>query len=230
MALFLHKKPEEKDGLEAIVGNICEIKTVQNDLLVIARALSLSEDDSTRVNFIPATEEERLPLLAFNTPVKVVCFAGQDGFMLLTGKTYISNSNVLCLVDVLPAMSSNRRKYFRLNTLVDAVMMIKRDAESIEGPFEIKLHDISLGGARISAMLPLKEGDIIMINFELLNKKMDFCCLVRREIQLRTAPHDMSKQYGCEFINFSNRQLDLLCGALFKLQRMEIQKKKKSKE
>lgn len=230
MALFLHKKAEEKDGLEAIVGTLCEIKTIHNDLLVVARAISLDEHDGSRVNFAPASDEERLPLLAFNTRVKVVCFAGRDGFMLLNGRTYISNSDALCLVEVMPAMSTNRRKYFRLNTLVNGSMMIKSGEEVFDGPFDIRICDISLGGVRISTMRPLNVGDTIMTSFELLEKKMEFCCLVRRKIPPKSTSPEAPRQYGCEFINFSNRQLDTLCGTLFKLQRLEIQRKKKNRE
>ena len=92
----------------------------------------------------------------------------------------------------------------------------------------LTLHDISLGGARIGSSRALKPGEHLLISFELLDKKMEFCCRVCREIPTRRTTSNQ-RQYGCEFINFSTRQIDQLCNILFKMQRIEIRNRKKTR-
>lgn len=221
--------PEAETSLQDLVGNLCEIKTEQNDLLVVARVESIDPLDGHRFNLIPVQEDERLPLLAYNTPVKVISFSGKQGFLLLRGNVYISSSNLLTLVYVHTAQGYERRRYFRLNTNTTADAILQRaNEEEQENLIKVKLYDISLGGIRIGSSEPLYPNDSLLTNFELMDKKMEFCCRVCREIAVKR-PIPGQKQYGCEFINFSNRQLDQLCSILFKLQRIEIQKKKKNR-
>lgn len=218
---------ETEKTFENLIGTLCEIKTEQNDLLVIARAATIDVMDSNRINFVPSQQEERLPLLAYNTSVKIVSFSSKDGFLLLRGNVYISNIDLLSLVNVHTAQGYERRKYFRLNTsaVADAILQSSNDDEQ---PFQVKLYDISLGGMRIESDRPLRPNDSLLTNFVLMERKLEFCCRICREIASKHTKTGLH-QYGCEFINFSNRQLDQLCNILFKLQRLEIQKRKKDR-
>lgn len=212
---------------EQMLGSLCEIKTENNDLLVVARLDSIDENDSTRFNFTNSIPEEKLPLLAYNTPVKINSFSGEDGFILLRGNVYISNDNLLSLVGVHSAQGYERRKYFRLNTATTASAILQNSDED-EQPFIIDLYDISLGGVRIGSHRALCRNDILLTSFVLMDRKLDFCCRVCREIPEKKSNPKMY-QYGCEFVNFTNRQLDQLCNILFKIQRLEIQKRKRNR-
>ncbi len=224
--------PENKTYLQELIGNLCEIKSEQNDLLVVARVESLDPEDETRMTIVSAQEDERLPLIAYNTPVKIVSFACKQGFLLMRGNVYISTTSMLTLVNVHTAQGYERRKYFRLNTNVMATAVLqheerdKEDAE--EDSMILTLYDISLGGIRIGSGKTLNPGDLLLTSFDLMDKKMEFCCRVCREIPAkRVIPGQ--KQYGCEFVSFSTRQIDQLCNILFKLQRIQIQNRKKSR-
>lgn len=219
--------PEKKDPIEEMLDSLCEIKSENNDLLVVARLASVDENDSSRLNFVASDQSERMPLLAYNTPVKIISFSGKGGFMLLRGNVYISTPELLSLVNVHSAQGYERRKYFRLNTNTQANAILQNSDED-EQPFTVDLYDISLGGIRIGSKRPLRKNDSLLTSFVLMERKLEFCCRVCREItEMRSAPQ--THQYGCEFINFTNRQLDQLCNILFKIQRLEMQKRKKNR-
>lgn len=224
--------PEKKTYLQELVGNLCEIKTEQNDLLVVARVESIDPEDDTRITIVSAQEEERLPLLGYNTPVKIISFACKQGFLLMRGNVYISTTSMLTLVNVHTAQGYERRKYFRLNTNVVATAVLqhedcnREDAE--EDMMTLTLYDISLGGIRIGSGRNLNPGDLLLTSFQLMDKRMEFCCRVCREIPAKRVIRGQ-KQYGCEFVSFSTRQIDQLCNILFKMQRIEIQNRKKNR-
>ncbi|HWP50813.1 MAG TPA: PilZ domain-containing protein [Clostridia bacterium] len=224
--------PERKTYLQELVGNLCEIKTEQNDLLVVARVESIDPEDDTRMTIVSAQEDERLPLLGYNTPVKIISFASKQGFLLMRGSVYISTTSMLTLVNVHTAQGYERRKYFRLNTNTMATAVLQHENVNPEDPEEeamtLVLYDISLGGIRIGSNRVLNPGDLLLTTFQLMDKKMEFCCRVCREITARRAV-PRQKQYGCEFVSFSTRQIDHLCNILFKLQRIEIQNRKKNR-
>ncbi len=224
--------PERKTFLQELVGNLCEIKTEQNDLLVVARVESIDPDDNARMTIVSAQEDERLPLVAYNTPVKVISFASKQGFLLMRGNVYISTTSMLTLVNVHTAQGYERRKYFRLNTNVVATAVLQHENigpdDSEEEAMTLMLYDISLGGIRIGSNRELNPGNLLLTTFELMDRKMEFCCRVCREIVPRRVVPGQ-KQYGCEFVNFSTRQIDHLCNILFKLQRIEIQNRKKNR-
>ena len=220
--------PNQPDNLaEQVLGSLCEIKTESNDLLVVARLVSIDENDSSRYNFVHQNKDEKLPLLAYNTPVKIISFSGKDGFVLLRGNVYISTDKLLSLVEVHSAQGYERRKYFRLNTTTTADAILQNSDED-EQPFVVDLYDISLGGVRIGSRRALCKNDILLTSFTLLDRKLDFCCRICREIPDKKL-NPQIHQYGCEFVNFTNRQLDQLCNILFKIQRLEIQKRKRSR-
>lgn len=224
--------PDKKIYLQALVGNLCEIKSEQNDLLVVARVESIAPEEDARITIVSAQEDDRLPLLAYDTPVKIVSFSGKQGFLLMRGNVYISTVTMLTLVNVRTTQDNERRKYFRLNVHVMANAILQdenatqTDAEEIS--MLLTLHDISLGGIRISSDKNLNVGDVLLTTFQLMDKNMEFWCHVCREIPSKQSPNG-KKQYGCEFINFSTRQIDQLCNVLFKLQRIEIQNRKKKR-
>lgn len=206
------------------LGSLCEIKTNNNDLLVVAILESIDETDNTRFNFVKADKDEKLPLLALDTPVKIITYSGNDGFMLLLGNVFVSSEELLSLVNVRSAQGYERRKYFRLNTSTTGIAVMQTENEDADKPFVVQLIDISLGGVSVSTVRMLKQNDVFLMTFNLMGTKLEFSCQVRREITDKRHPKDY--KYGCEFINYSNRQLDQLCNILFKIQRLEIQKRR----
>ena len=55
--------PETEIVIQDLVGNLCEVKTESNDLLVVGRVESVAQTDQ-RVNVVSSQEDERLPVLA----------------------------------------------------------------------------------------------------------------------------------------------------------------------
>lgn len=220
--------PNQSDKFaEQVLGSLCEIKSESNDLLMVVRLESIDENDRSRFNFVNHNKGDKLPLLAYNTPVKILSFSGKDGFILLRGNVYISTADLLSLVEVHSAQGYERRRYFRLNTRTTANAILQNSDED-EQPFVVDLYDISLGGVRIGSRRELYKNDILLTSFTLMDRKLEFCCRVCREMPDKKL-NPQIHQYGCEFVNFNNRQLDQLCSILFKIQRLEIQKRKRNR-
>ena len=224
--------PGTESTIHDLIGNLCEIKTEQNDLLVIGRIESVDPMDQRRVNIVSTQEDERLPLLAYDTQVKIITFSGKKGFSLMRGAVYISTPSMLALVNVQTAQGYERRKYFRVNTNIQAKAILQQEQPGLEefeeDSIRCTLYDISLGGIRIGCDRILKPNDFLLVTFTLLDRRMEFCCRVCREIFVKR-PLPGQRQYGCEFVNFSTQQIDQLCNVLFKLQRIEIHNKKKNR-
>ncbi|MDD3429066.1 MAG: PilZ domain-containing protein [Oscillospiraceae bacterium] len=209
--------------LEDFAGCVCEIKTMDNDLLLVGRISSANEE---RIDILSLDKNDKLPLIPYEKRVKLITYVSSVGFQLLMGTVYLSSDLLLSLVEVQPEQSFERRTYFRMNINSYGEITVRDPAQEVEAQqLSVKVYDVSLGGMRVGTDKKWETGDQFIIVFDLLNRKMEFTCRICREIHRDNAPKN-EKQYGCEFVNCSERQLDVLCKILFELQRQEIRKKK----
>ncbi|MEG0485634.1 MAG: PilZ domain-containing protein [Oscillospiraceae bacterium] len=214
---------------ESFIGSICEIKSLANDLLAVGVIGVMDEEENT-LDVLPQ-EGEALMTLPYNTPVKLVTYLPKLGFRLLLGRVYLSSGTFLRLVDINAEQTNERRQYFRLNIdrKADLIIPSKKEHETDEQEGEeitVDVKDVSLGGIRIVSKRIFAPDDEFLATFTLIEKRLEMMCKVRREIPsdfLRAGEH----QYGCNFINVAERQLDRLCGELFELQRLQIRQKKR---
>lgn len=227
--------------LSDFLESACEIKSEDNDLLAVVRVIS-AEDE--RLMLAPVDgEAEALPLLAYNTRVKILFHSGTSGFVLLMGHVYISSPELLVLVDIQSEQGMERRRFFRQNVevpgtayrIIDRVETLQEEQMGQQipartpdtgAPFAVTIHDVSLGGLRIDCATALKPNDQLCVSFTLFGVVMEFDCTVRRVIERRSG----GMQYGCAFLECSTRQTDRLCRQLFQLQRMELQKRRRIKK
>ena len=210
------------------IGAMCEIKSLSNDLLAVGIIGVMDELEGT-LDVLPQ-EGEALMTLPYNNPVKLVTYLPKSGFRLLLGRVYLSSGAFLRLVDVGSEQTSERRQYFRLNVERKAELLVPNTNENEEAQtgeaIEVDIKDVSLGGIRILSKQVFEPKDQFSASFVLLERKIELMCEVCREIFMdSTKPGE--HQYGCRFINVSERQLVRLCGDLFELQRMQIRKKKR---
>lgn len=215
------------------VGSTVEIKSLTNDLLAIGHIIEIDHEALE----IAANDDERMPLLQYRLPAKILVHSSKHGDQVLVGITYLSTENFARLEEVKTLQDFERRGAFRVNTgaqgklfplMSDAEQAAFDDkvaastAEEAEALLagictEVRILDISLTGVRLQSPIPLQERARYYIEFALLGKTMGFCLEVQRVIQTPEGP----PQYGCRFFDFSDRQIDTLCRELFQLQRIE---------
>lgn len=204
---------------ERYKDSICEIKSMQNDLLSTGRIYSIGEDTIELIH----PDEDKMPLLPYNTPVKISIFNARLGFKMLAGVVYISTDVFLRVSDVRMLQDFERRGFFRMNVKIPTRVypIVEDNGEEVQ-PMEVTLENISLSGVQISSEKTFALGDRFAMEIQLFKKKMMFHARV-----CRLAREDGRRQfYGCAFYDHTDRQTDDLCYDLFQLQRLEIRKRR----
>lgn len=209
-------------------GKSCEIKSLMNDILSVGIIAKVDDFEGT-MDIVPQ-EGGFLATLPYNHPVKLILNIPKFGFRLMLGRVYLSSGELLRLVDIGTHQTVERRQYFRINTEKIAIITFinsKKDDEEGKEPetMEVDLKDISLGGVRIASKRIFTPGEQFSITYTLIKYKAEMMCTVAREIFME-AQRPGVHQYGCTFINVTDKQLDKLCGDLFEMQRVQISKKK----
>lgn len=200
----------------------CEVRSMENAPILMGY-ISKLEDGEVRI----ASKEERLPLLHCNTTVKVSVMNNTLGFKVLIGRVYLSTNEFLRVVDVQNAMEYEKRNFFRVKVGVDTkafpvppVTETSAVPLPMREPIKITIRDISLSGLFFISSCDMDIGDQLIVNLDLYGTVVSLLCKVMRKI-----PVDLGTQdgYGCEFLDNSGRQFDLLCRYLFDCQREQIQ-------
>ena len=70
---------------------------------------------------ISSTRNE-LPVISYNLFVKVEVYNARLGFRVLIGRVYISNQELIRIIDLNEATNDERREYFRISTRRDGII------------------------------------------------------------------------------------------------------------
>lgn len=214
-------------------GALCEIKTLGNDFLTVCHIIKI---DHEALEFA-AGEGERMPLIQYREPVKVIVHSSKLRDQILVGSAYLSTNNFLRLEDVRELAEFERRGAFRVNTGVEGKLYPilsesqqrefdqriaqagSAEAEQIlsEAYMAVQVMDISLTGARLKTPRPLRVGDKYYLEFILLNDTKNYGLQVERIITMANG----DQHYGCIFFDMTSYAVDALCRDLFQLQRIE---------
>lgn len=210
-------------------GCVCEIKTMQNDLLATG-IVNLIEEDGIEIIGI---DGEKLPLLHYNLPVKFTIFNNAAGFLMLAGTVYISSDWLLRIADPEELQNFERRMFFRINVETMARMrpipnkeMTNEAIEATIEPIEVKLRDVSLGGFLFESADIYRMGDQFLVEFTLVSVLRKFRCGVKRNAGESVVGFRRFNRYGCTYLEPTTAQQDSLCRDLFYLQRVELKKKR----
>lgn len=206
---------------EEYKDSICEIKNLRNDVVAVGRIFSIAESDLEFAN----PEDDKMPLLPYNMPVKIYIFNSRLGFKILAGTVFVSSQEFLRVSSIRALQDAERRGFFRLNAQVPTNIYKIIDKEKGEldmTPMSVMLEDISLSGLRFSTETTMQIGEQVAVEVLLIKRKMLFYCQLVRQAPSR----DRRNHYGCSFFNQTDRQLDDLCYDIFQLQRLEIKRRR----
>lgn len=222
------------------IGSTCEVKSMENEFLSSGRLIKIDHDALE----ISAGAAGFMQILKYRLPVKLFIHNAKLEEKILVGLTYLSTDNFLRVEDVRPLAEFERRGAFRVNSGVVGKLSpimteeerkaFDKKVEALPGPladqlldetfFDVRVADISLTGVRLISPKPLTEGDRYYIEFTPIRDTLVFFLQVQRIIHMP----DGSINYGCNFFDVPERQMDLLCRDLFQLQRLEMNRRRNS--
>lgn len=205
---------------EKYLYSTCEIKTHSNKLIatgflgdILHGALQISNNNDI------------LPILHCNTPVKINIYNNTLGFKVLVGKVFLSTSNMMQITNVQSLADFERRNFFRLKVEIPTqAYLIEKNVPNREHPVNVTVTDLSLSGVFIVTPEHMDAGQKFITTLMLYEMSVPFRCQVQRE-----QPVDYYYNgYGCAFLDSSSRQFDLLCNYIFDKQREQIKTSRES--
>ncbi|MCI1954996.1 MAG: PilZ domain-containing protein [Oscillospiraceae bacterium] len=195
----------------------CEIRSMENAPILMGY-LSRFLDDGIQIS----RKGESLPLIHCNSTVKVSILNSTLGFKVLIGKVYLSTKDFIRIVDVQNAMDYERRQFFRVKVDLDtkAFPVAPDENGGIPGkPFRVRIRDISLSGLFLISDFSMELGDKLIVSLNLYDTAVSLLCKIIRKFPVELGTAD---GYGCEFLDNTGKQFNLLCKYLFDCQREQI--------
>ena len=225
------------DKISNVIGCMCEIKTMDNELLAVGKISAYKKEDKS-LEIVPC-EGDEMPTAQYSTKVKINVFSSNHGFLGLDGFVYIAHSSFWRLYDVYCFGENERRSYFRIKNRSKAEVeevVEKPKTEDSERFFEeakVKRYPCIVTSISISGLLIAVDDDscFFQIGTKLLIKNLAIgesgnlfslkCCVRRTDYHER-----LGKLFGCEFVDLNDKEIEKLCQAVFAQQRIEIQRRR----
>lgn len=192
-------------------GSVCEIKSMDNELIAIGKIKEVTE------KFLKISNNKReLQVVDYGTPIKINVFNAKIGFRVLVGTVYISTRKEMSVDSIYNLVERERRNFFRVDMEIPAKIIFKDSSSKEPVETEVTIMDMSLSGIRFKTEYEFDVNKVFSVELA-LNKKgvSSFSCQVLRIIDFK----DNLYQYGCEFVYSKSEDADLLCSFLFKKQR-----------
>lgn len=196
-------------------SSVCEIKTLQNELLSTG-IISAIEPEYLEIS----GKTGIMPLLRFRDEVKLSIFNPKYGFRVLNALVYISNRKFIRVFDAQTILDYERRNFFRMDTNINAEILLFRGSDSEDSlPKEkVVVCNLSLGGAKILTKQELREEELLQLHLPINDINCIFTCRVHR-VEVKDSNTWLC---GCEFFEYSDKQSNTLCSYLFQCQRIYL--------
>lgn len=201
---------------EQYLHSPCELKSMSNEV-ILTGVLDDVSNDYMQITNAP----DKLPIIHCNTPVKLNVYNNALGFKVLVGIVYLSTAEFIRVVDVQNATDFEKRDFFRVKVDIasNAYLVLDDNQENVPVTlFPIQIGDLSLGGLSFQTDEELQVEDHLVVKLNVESQVMSLLCKIKRRIFVDGTPVG----YGCEFIDNSGRQFDLLCRYIFDCQRQQI--------
>lgn len=193
-------------------GSVCEIKSMDNELIAIGRIKEVTTDNIKVTN-----SKKELKVVDYHTPIKINVFNAKVGFRVLVGSVYTSTRKEMCIDSIYNLVEKERRNFFRVDMHIKNKIVYKKSYEDDEiKEIDAVILDMSLSGMKIRTESELEVGSTFSVGLELSGRKESvFHCRILRKFDTK----GVYNYYGSEFIYSKTEDADLLCSYLFKKQR-----------
>ncbi|MBR5486035.1 MAG: PilZ domain-containing protein [Oscillospiraceae bacterium] len=211
------------NNLKKYVSSMCEVKTIDNELLMVGIFNGLDEDNHIEI----VSPSVRVPFLGYGTPLKVQIYNYKLGLCIIQAKIYISGDHFIKLADMEYVAPGERRTFYRVP------VSIMRNMEVVEekgaprlAPVEIEIVDISLSGLGFKTEYAVDPDRKYTLKLPLARRE----CEVVFEIVRFVDSVDGVYHYGCKFDKMKTADSDALCAFIFENQREQIRKQREAAE
>lgn len=217
--------PPLPELLQRTLNCACEVRSMRNVLLLVG-VVESAESDSVMLR---DANENPLPLLMYQTPVKLSVLQDDGEFMVYMGLVFISTADRLEIMQLTTLQQYERRNFFRVTTEVPVTLfaeigdgdgMMRFDAFG-EPAAQGIMRDISLGGCLLELPERLPIGKAYYARFQLLHVTHDLRLVIGRETENST---EEALLYGCMFERNRDPIIDAVCRDLFALQRLSLKR------
>lgn len=199
-------------------SSVCEVRTMQNELISAGTITAVNEE------YIEVRAKGgAMPMVHYNDQIKLHVFNYRLGLLVVSGKAYISNTQMLRLVDCIVLRDRERRNFYRVATSMPAYAAVTHRPTAGEvglppavDEISVRVLNLSLGGALLETDQELVTGERLLLNLTLNKRQCSFQCQVGRG-----GPVEGTKKFhfGCRFTDARNRESSALCSYIFQMQR-----------
>lgn len=217
-----------QQSLESFTGGACEVRSMENELLLRGRLDEVINEGATKSLILVGLKGEDLPVLRFGTRLKVAMRSKGGEVLIVGGAIYIANEQFWRLNNIVEYNNGERRAFFRVGTKSTAIVhpmgtqTEELDNAEVEAP--ARLVNVSLSGVLFATEAKYYESQrVYLSNFMLGSdpKPFEAKCIVRK-IGGESA---FGFLYGCSFEDMSARESDRLCKAIFELERESLSRR-----
>ncbi|MEG2383866.1 MAG: PilZ domain-containing protein [Oscillospiraceae bacterium] len=214
-------------SLENYVGCACEIKTMDNELLLPGKIQAVLDDGAAQSLEIVSSDGGDMPNAAYGIPVKINIFSSKHGFLGAGGRVYITHNTFWRINEIKFYGENEWRGFFRIKNHSHAEVF-GIDEYNQGRKYSCIVTSVSLSGVLIAVSDPdcyFQIGSVLdLIDFSVGEgtDKFTVKCRVKRQEEHPV----LGKLYGCELEGMNAKQADRLCQAIFAQQRAEIRRKR----
>ena len=193
-------------------GTACKIYSYTSNLICIGKIDSIENDfinvSKTKYNF---------PIYPRGSSVAIVSQHNTD-HVIYKASVSTSSASSLVLNDIAVLTSQNRRNFFRVNVNIDTYCTVQSSYDQLTLP--IFIHNISCSGLLLETSETLEIDSILNIEIPIDNKK-SFKLNVK-VLRIVNMDSDETFYFGCEFIDNTNKSIDLLYSQVLKYEQQMI--------
>ena len=190
-----------------LLGRHCVIHKIDNSLLGHGKIISIAKNEVDIAN----ANDVRMAVV-LNEIVKVTT-TGKGGAQTFVAQVYVSRHETLKLFNATLIQVVNNRKHSRVLTDVDATVYYNHDS------FPGHILDIGMGGVKLETNKEMTMGDIVGVDFPVLNSLVSEMCEVRRVVLAGIK----SYAYGLMFKSLDSENAQKIGAFVFNKQVMERQ-------
>lgn len=207
----------------------CEILNEENNLIYLGK---VHLTDRKALIEVSEASGGPVPPVLFNTKVKLKLYFSGIGSQLLEGEICGSTPLYWRLDHLRPLHNRDKRENFRQRVAVPGQVLCVNGLYKPTPPdlpdYQVAschVEDLSLGGLLVRCREVYEVGDWLMVmDVSLLDKPpFTFTGQVRWAEEIRRGEY----HYGCQFIELVPKEQDRLFQAIFELQRMNVQSRRR---
>ncbi|MEG0692383.1 MAG: PilZ domain-containing protein [Oscillospiraceae bacterium] len=212
----------------------CHIHAPNNMMIGFGKISAVADD-----HIIISNTAEGFPILRFLSYVKITLLNSVAGYKVILASVSESNSSSIRLGNLNLLTDDEKRGYFRVHVSTPAKIFLSTSSHEVEKQhsssqtdltdpipsIDVTIKDMSLGGTLVESDTFLQLGQKVVIEI-ITSKKSEYLLMMvkrrNRDEFDETAPY----QYGCTFIEKSNKKLDQLCRHIIEIESQIIQRVK----